>query len=371
MHHTTTLVVDFDDTLAITLNRNWDNAAPNIPLIEKLNSLYDEGWTIHIVTARGNISCNGDHDAADKKYRAQIEKWLVDHNVSYTDLSFQKKLAAYYIDDKGITPEDFLNRFGRFNFGGGLSGATVYYDSLSDAVYKTAKNTKSVIEWYTYASPHYNVPKIYSVIGDTIKMENLEEFAGCFSRILEVCYSFRNLPKMHVGLLPTRYVDRCLHRISDTLRTQTSINLTLLENILYYAASTVPQSFSHGDFSVSNIMSDKSGHSVYLIDPINDPTLLSSWVVDLAKLYMSIGFEFSDTDERIKKIELFAFEKGIPLDLLRAHEIGHLCRVYPYADDTRKVKILDRIIEKFQFFLNQATDDKTLQSTLSKTYVPR
>ena len=76
MHHSTTLVVDFDDTLAITLNRDWENAAPNVELIAKLNDLYAQGWTVHVVTARGQLSCNGDYVAADKKYRAQIEEWL-------------------------------------------------------------------------------------------------------------------------------------------------------------------------------------------------------------------------------------------------------------------------------------------------------
>jgi capsule biosynthesis phosphatase len=348
MHHITTLVVDFDDTLAITLNRDWQNAAPNLPLIEKINRLHSEGWTIHIVTARGQLSCQGNSIEASEKYRTQIETWLANHDVRYNTLSFDKKLAAYYIDDKGITPEDFIKKFHRTVLKGGMSGATVYYDEASDAVYKDAKNTQSVIEWYNFAEPHYNVPKIYSVIGDTIKMEKLHKYVGPFERILDVCYSFRQFEPLHVSLPAHNYIDRCLQRINSEIGRDT-LSFDILEKILEYGSKVVPITFSHGDFSISNIMSNSIGHSVYLIDPINDPTLLSSWVIDIAKLYMSIGLETRNMTQ-LKAIEDFIIEKNITLDCLRAHEIGHLCRVFPYASAEKKEAILDQIRLKTNFF---------------------
>lgn len=102
------IVTDLDDTLCFTTNRDWDNSLPNVELIKKYNDLYDNGWEIHIVTARGQLTCNGDSLAAEKKYRNIIENWLLKHNVKYTSLSFQKKYAKYYVDDKAIKPEDFL-----------------------------------------------------------------------------------------------------------------------------------------------------------------------------------------------------------------------------------------------------------------------
>ena len=107
------LVVDFDDTLSFATNRDWDNALPNLPLIEQLNLLYNKGCTIHIVTARGQLSCHGDIELADKKNRQQIETWLNRYGVLYTDLSFQKKYADYYIDDKAIKPEQFIEMMQR------------------------------------------------------------------------------------------------------------------------------------------------------------------------------------------------------------------------------------------------------------------
>jgi hypothetical protein len=349
MHHSTTLVVDFDDTLAITLNRDWENATPNVELIAKLNDLYAQGWTVHVVTARGQLSCNGDYVAADKKYRAQIEEWLKKNGVMYTSLSFQKKLAAYYIDDKGITPEDFITKFERVHLDGGWSGADVFYDAATDAVFKTAKNTHSAVEWYKFAEPHYNVPEIYSVIGETIKMEKLFPFVGDFNRVLEVCRSFRNFPPLHPGILPYRYVDRCMHRLRPALDEE--IDMKLLETILEYAVCGTPVTFSHGDFSISNIMAGKSGHTVYLIDPINDPTLLSSWIIDMGKLYMSIGLQ-SNEDPRLAEIESFCEKHDVRTEVIQAHEIGHLCRVYPYAKEGSwdKQIILNRIKLKLNVF---------------------
>lgn len=103
-----TLVVDFDETLALNTNDREKFAEPNIDLINKLNDLYDKGWHIHIVTARGHYSAPEGREHADRMWRPTIERWLENHGVKYSSLSFQKKLAVWYIDDKAIQPHDFL-----------------------------------------------------------------------------------------------------------------------------------------------------------------------------------------------------------------------------------------------------------------------
>jgi len=348
-HHSTTLVVDFDDTLAITHNRNWENASPNVELIFKINELYSQGWTIHIVTARGQLSCNGNSVQADLKYRAQIEDWLKVNGVSYSSLSFEKKLAALYIDDKAITPEDFVLKFSRTPITGGLSGAKLFYDGATNAVYKTATNTASAIQWYECAQRYYySIPAIYSVIGDTIKMQKLFPFSGNILSVLNVCYSFKNYSPIQPKGGNLKYVDRCLARVKDVLAP--IIDVKLLSRILEYAEEHTPSTFSHGDFSIDNVLSNSDGSEPYLIDPINDPTLLSSWVIDIAKLYMSIGYNNPD-DPRLIEIQNFAKNRGITYELLYAHEIGHLCRVYPYATtDAEKANILRLIINKIDVF---------------------
>jgi len=105
------IICDFDNTLALhdADNRNFSSFIPNEKLIEKLNKLYKEDWVIDIVTARGQLTCNEDSNLADKKYRKHIEDWLNANKVLYNSLSFQKKIAHYYIDDRGILPDDFIN----------------------------------------------------------------------------------------------------------------------------------------------------------------------------------------------------------------------------------------------------------------------
>ena len=52
-----TFVIDIDDTISTTINRDFVNSIPNIEVINKINSLYDNGWTIILFTARGAKSC--------------------------------------------------------------------------------------------------------------------------------------------------------------------------------------------------------------------------------------------------------------------------------------------------------------------------
>src|SRR5574344_1011031 len=123
MSYDKTIVCDIDDTISFTTSRDWKNAEPNIKLINKLNKLYDEGWEIQYYTARGSISCPN-REAAKEKYLDDIIAWFNKNSVKYSKISFDKPLAAYYIDDKGITPDEFLD-FDIEVLSGGLSGASI------------------------------------------------------------------------------------------------------------------------------------------------------------------------------------------------------------------------------------------------------
>ena len=327
--YTTTLVVDFDDTIAITHNRDWVNAMPNVALVNKLNALCDDGWSIHIVTARGQLSCDGDCEAADRKYRQQIESWLTQHDVKYSSLSFQKKLAAYYIDDKGITPEQFVKSFERTRLVGGWSGDSVYYDKVTDSVYKTSKNTQSVVRWFEAARWYgYNVPGVHSVIGDTIRMQYLHTYSGDITDVLETVHTFASHPPLQSEPVSAdSYISRCCERVKDLLYIG---DYSFIYILLNDAMLHTPTSFSHGDCSISNIMSnDSTGQSICFIDPINDITLYSSWVIDIAKLYTTIALN----DSADSSLQLIENSGLVPVEVLKAHEIGHLCRMYPYAND--------------------------------------
>ena len=102
------IVIDFDDTISIAVNRNWHDAVPNGPVVAKMRELKQQGWTIDIFTARGSISCKSRNEAS-RKYRMDIINWLQRYDVPFDGLSFDKPLATYYVDDKAMLPHEFAN----------------------------------------------------------------------------------------------------------------------------------------------------------------------------------------------------------------------------------------------------------------------
>ena len=104
-----TIVIDLDDTICYTENRDFENSIPNKEVIDKINKLYDKGYKIIIYTARGGKSCKTLKEK-ENKYRNITEKWLNKHNVKYTKLLFGKMNADYYVDDKNLSIEEFIRR---------------------------------------------------------------------------------------------------------------------------------------------------------------------------------------------------------------------------------------------------------------------
>ena len=102
-----TYVIDLDDTICFTENRDFENSKPYTEVINKINELYDKGIKIVIYTARGAKSCNT-LEEREKKYREITEKWLKKNGVKYTELVFGKMNADYYVDDKNMSIEEFI-----------------------------------------------------------------------------------------------------------------------------------------------------------------------------------------------------------------------------------------------------------------------
>ena len=74
-----------------------------------VNKLYDQGHTIHFLTARG-MGRSGNstafaYDAFEDLTRQQLKEW----GVKYHRLFLGKPSGDFYIDDKGIKDEDFFN----------------------------------------------------------------------------------------------------------------------------------------------------------------------------------------------------------------------------------------------------------------------
>ena len=88
-----TFVFDIDGVIAqLSPNNDYNLSQPNIPIIEKVNQLYDQNNTIILFTARGSKT------GLDwmKVTRTQMIQW----GVKFHELRLGKPAADYYIDDR-------------------------------------------------------------------------------------------------------------------------------------------------------------------------------------------------------------------------------------------------------------------------------
>lgn len=319
------IIVDFDDTLAFTTNRQWNHAKPNKPLIEKLNTLYDEGWIIDIFTARGSISCKTRNEAA-RKYQYGMEKWLEKHDVKYNLLSFDKPLGAYYIDDKGILPEDFITKNIR-NLEGGLSGSDIYTDG--SLVHKTDSNAHEVAKWFKTVCQNtvLNVPSIERVVGDTITMEYIEHSEDFFELNLYLALGLIQETLKEMKKLPVEHeydFNSYIYRIEDHAQLANRPTFDKVVEALH--TMNFEPSFSHGDFGIKNMLF--SNKELYLIDPI--PNMFGCTELDAAKLCASLIINKYDSDIVQLTLETMSIYNNISYDNLCVLTCAEMIRVYKY-----------------------------------------
>lgn len=93
--------VDLDGTLCSNTFGAYDEAIPFPESIGRVNALYSEGHKIIIFTARGS----GSGVDWKKITESQLKEW----GVNYSELSFGKPEADFYIDDRAISAFDWLS----------------------------------------------------------------------------------------------------------------------------------------------------------------------------------------------------------------------------------------------------------------------
>jgi capsule biosynthesis phosphatase len=274
-----TLICDFDDTICITTTRDWENARPHWGIINKINNFYEKGWQIIIVTARGQLSCNGDTEKADKKYRKTIEDWLKKHSVKYHDLKFEKYLGSYYLDDKALNLDDFLN-LEIEEIKTGWSGAKI--EKHGNRIFKTHPNVKYEAVWYNMASPIINTPIVQSMIGETLCLEYLKDNESYF-KIDEVNDVIKKFSLYKINNLFNLYKERMLkhYEANDDFYEMAM----LLDDPTIDQFCNMRSSFMHGDLSIENIIQTDKG--MYLIDPIYKEDQWSSYLLDISKMMHS------------------------------------------------------------------------------------
>jgi capsule biosynthesis phosphatase len=102
------ILMDIDNTISFTTDRDYANAVPNMPVIEKMRELADQGVNFVLFTARGMVTFDDNPDAAEKCHRPQLEEWMKKYDVPYSDIVFGKPFALAIVDDTAIRPNEFL-----------------------------------------------------------------------------------------------------------------------------------------------------------------------------------------------------------------------------------------------------------------------
>lgn len=343
--HYKRFIFDFDDTLSFCTDRDWENAQPDLELIAKINELYAEGFEIWIVTARGQISCNGDLETREFKYRNQIENWLAKYDVHYHNLSFEKVLGAYYVDDKALTIADFKNT--SFKIKRGLSGTEVF---ITDRIVsKTCDNANLIAHWHERAKElQYCVPEVHSVIGKTINFEFItghQYKPGTIrNKLCDLIDSFREYEPLFQGSFST-YVDRVEDHLKVSELPQALIVEYMIElrNITDFMDKN--KTFCHGDFTVDNMIIQD--HNIFMIDP--NPTDYSSWLLDVSKLQQSFRrFQLSGDLAYIQKRYSYYSVERIILLLEISHWIRMLKYVRHSATDlyVRSIQLIEELTQQ-------------------------
>lgn len=93
--------IDIDDTILELINKQDYTSALGIPeAIAKVNSLYDEGHTIVLWTARGTVT--------GKDWSELTKSQLLQYGVKHHELRFGKPAYDVFIDDKAINAREWL-----------------------------------------------------------------------------------------------------------------------------------------------------------------------------------------------------------------------------------------------------------------------
>jgi len=104
-----TMVVDVDDTILTTKNRDYENSQPINPVVNKLREARSQGWHIILFTARGMGRSNGNIELVKDDVINEIQSFCSKWSVPYDELMVGKPWAAMYVDDKAVTPKQFVD----------------------------------------------------------------------------------------------------------------------------------------------------------------------------------------------------------------------------------------------------------------------
>jgi len=104
-------VVDIDGTICFPGNtdeKRYTHATPRWDRIQVINKLYDEGHYVVYLTARGMGRYKNSRMLAHNKFYDFTYNQLVSWGCKFNELHLGKPAGDYYIDDKGMSDNDFF-----------------------------------------------------------------------------------------------------------------------------------------------------------------------------------------------------------------------------------------------------------------------
>lgn len=324
------IIIDLDDTLSVTENRDYANAKPITEVVGRVKELREklpeaEVW-IH--TARGMNSCAGDAAMAERRNRATIEEWLKKYGVEVDGIIFGKPLADLYIDDKAMSAEEFAgSEIEAFR---GLSGARV--ERIGRMVIKEAENVKEQAEWYKEAAAYgFSVPKVYCCQLGKLYMEYVgsREWELKPMDIRRLAKTLRRFADIHLGGHNDieGYARHCHKRAQEAGENDGDLTQRLTR-----CEVLGERTFCHGDFSLLNIIKSEGRYT--LIDPCRNE-FMSHWMLDAAKLRASLNWlDYGLVGTRHKMRDVILFDSDFSdeeLEAIKLLEESHYYRVLRYA----------------------------------------
>ena len=105
-----TVVFDVDDTILFTENRDYSNSRPNDDVVKGMRDLKQAGWRIILQTARGMGRSGNNIETVREDVMSEIVNSCTKHNIPYDEIILGKPWAAWYVDDKALTPEEFVKK---------------------------------------------------------------------------------------------------------------------------------------------------------------------------------------------------------------------------------------------------------------------
>lgn len=346
------IVFDVDDTICKNGRVNgYLNAEPMLDVIEKINHLHDLGYIIVLNTARGMISCEGDISKIKAKNEEVLIEWLRKNNVHYDELHFGKPLGDLYVDDKGISLDDFMNDDFKCLEGG--SGQKLY--KLANIVRKDMKNHEEVEKlenWLKESEGNLNTPEIISAVYDSVYMKYVdgELLCDCLNRktLLDLIYIIYSFSLKRYSRFDLNIHINALEKHKGFDAEIDSLIECCKNALLHYKNSIINKgSFSHGDMTLCNIIKERDSEELCFIDPqfVKDA---SSYLLDFAKLRMSLcGYEqiFGITNKSNRKL-LSVLDEFLEcenlLDEVIILEVMWILRLTRYKSDKKKVSSFAR-----------------------------